>query len=147
MVCRFENAGGGRPASNRTNQVSGRQLEQLVDEPILLTNISGADPPRLPLANHMIRLVAGNASPRGVKLAKALFGVHALFDRTMILFQDVVQILDRPVAAAAQDSFLFHCSNRCVVEAGFIAVDDAWLRMRWSAERLAEQAFGGCGIT
>jgi hypothetical protein len=34
-------------------------------------------------------------------LAKALLGLHASFDRSMILLQDVVQILDRPMSAAA----------------------------------------------
>ena len=39
-------------------EVSGSQIEQLVDEPILLANIIVADPPRLPLADHVHRLVS-----------------------------------------------------------------------------------------
>ena len=64
----------------------------------------------------------------------------------MILLQDVVQILDRSMpAAAAQSSFRFHCGNRRSVEARLISVDNPGLRMRWIAERHAEQAFGrGC---
>jgi hypothetical protein len=80
-----------------------------------------------------------------VELAKALLGFHASFDRSMILLQDVVQILHRSMAAA-QGSFRFHCGNRRAVEAGLISVDDAGLGMRWIAERLAEQAFGRRGI-
>jgi len=65
----------------------------------------------------------------------------------MILLQDVVQILDRSVSAAsAQGFFRFHCGNRCAIEAGLISVDDAGLRMRWIAERLAEQPLGRRGI-
>jgi hypothetical protein len=82
-----------------------------------------------------------------VELAKALLGLHASFDRSMILLQDVVQILDRSMSAApVQSSFLFHCGNRRSVEAGLISVDDAGLRMRRIAEGLAEQAFGRGGI-
>ena len=37
------------------------------------------------------------------------FNEPANLDRSMILLQDVVQVLDRPVAAtASQESFLFH---------------------------------------
>jgi hypothetical protein len=50
-------------------------------------------------------------------------------------------------AAPAQGSFRFHCDNRRAVEAGLISVDDPGLRMRWIAERVAEQAFGRSGIT
>ncbi len=65
----------------------------------------------------------------------------------MILLQDVVQVSDRSMsAAAAQGSFRFDSHHRRAVEAGLISVDDAGLRMRWIAERLAEQAFGCRGI-
>jgi hypothetical protein len=65
-------------------------------------------------------------SARRVEFAKALLGFHPSFDRSMILLQDVVQVLDRPMsAAAAQGSFLFHSWNRRAVEACLIGVDDA----------------------
>jgi hypothetical protein len=61
----------------------------------------------------------------------------------MILFQDVVQILNRSMPAAlVQGFFRFHSSDRRAVEAGLISVDNAGLGMRWIAESLAEQAFG-----
>jgi hypothetical protein len=61
----------------------------------------------------------------------------------MILFQEVVQILDWSMAAAAaQGSFSFHSGNRRAVEADLIGVDDAGLGMRWLVESFAEQAFG-----
>ena len=70
------------------DEVSGSQIEQSVDKLILLADISPADPPRLPLADHMHRLVSLNRSPRCAELAKALLGLHAAFDRAMILLQD-----------------------------------------------------------
>jgi hypothetical protein len=39
----------GSPRDELCVEVSGRQIEQLVDELILFTNILAADPPRLPL--------------------------------------------------------------------------------------------------
>ena len=41
-----------------------------------------------------------------VEFTKALLRLYASLDRSMILLQDVVQVLNRPVAApASQDSF------------------------------------------
>jgi hypothetical protein len=106
-----------------------------------------ADPPHLPLADHVHRLVAGTRSPRCAERAKALLGLHAAFDRAMILLQDIVQILNRSMlATAAQGSFRLHSGNRRAVQAGLIGVDDAGWRMRGIAERLAEQALGRRGI-
>jgi predicted hotdog family 3-hydroxylacyl-ACP dehydratase len=42
-----------------------------------------------------------------VERTKALLGLHAPFDSAMILLQDVVQVLDRSVAAAAAQSSVF----------------------------------------
>src|ERR1035437_2991053 len=129
--------------SPHTGEVSGSQIEQLVDELILFANIIVADPPRLPLPDHVHRLGSLNRSPGGSELTKALLGLYSSFDRSMILLQDVAQVLDRSMsAAAAQGSFLFHCCNRRAVEAGLISIDDAGLGVRWIAESLAEQAFG-----
>ena len=65
--------------------------------------------PRLPLPDHVHGSVSLDRSPCRVEFTKALLGLHSSFDRSMILLQDVVQVLDRPVAAtASQDSFLFH---------------------------------------
>jgi hypothetical protein len=96
---------------------------------------------------HVYGLVARERPACGVERTKALLGLHASFDRAMILLQDVVQVLDRAVAAAAaQSSFRLHSCNRRAVETGLVGVDDAGLRMRVVAERLAEQAFGRRGI-
>src|ERR1019366_7212321 len=105
--------------------------------------ISVADPPCLPLPDHVHRLGSLDRSPGRLELTKALLGLHSSFDRSMILLQDVVQVLPRSMAAAAaQSSLLFHCCNGRAIEAGLIGVDDTGLGMRWIAEGLAEQAFG-----
>ena len=99
-----ESDGLGRPGS-----VSCSHPEQRVDALNLLPNIRTAHPPRLPLPDHVNCLISLDRSPCRVKFTKALLGLHASFDRAMILLQDVVQVLNRPVAAtASQDSFLLH---------------------------------------
>ena len=119
-----------RDWSSRPGFVSCRHFEQLVDALNLSPNIRTAHPSRLSLLDHVHSLVSLDGSPRRLKFAKPLLGFHASFDRSMILFHDVVQVLDRPVAATvSQDSFLFHSCNRRAVEACLIGVDDAGLRM------------------
>jgi enoyl-CoA hydratase/carnithine racemase len=54
LVTHLRNGPDGHPKRERRGEVSGRQLEQLVDEPILLANFMVADPARLPLANHIL---------------------------------------------------------------------------------------------
>jgi hypothetical protein len=91
-------------------------IEQLIDEVILFANVIVADPPRLPRTDHVHRLVSRDRPAGGLELAKALLGFHSSFDRAMILLQDVVQVLNRSMsAAAAQGSFLFHSCNRRAV--------------------------------
>ena len=60
--------------------MSGRQIGQLVDELILFTNIIAADPPRLPLPDHVHRFVSLNRSPGRLELTKVLLGLHWSFD-------------------------------------------------------------------
>jgi hypothetical protein len=79
--CNFENGGGRKPRQEMGGEVSGSQIEQPVDEPILVANIIVADPPCLPLADRVYSLVTRNRSPSCVELAKALLGLHSSFDR------------------------------------------------------------------
>jgi hypothetical protein len=106
MCCNFEKQQ--RPTWwSRPGAISCSHLEQPVDELNLSSNIRAAHPPRLPLPDHVHRLISLNRSPRRLKLAKPLLGLHSSSDRSMILLQDVVQVLDRPMsAAAAQGAFL-----------------------------------------
>jgi hypothetical protein len=62
-------------------EISGSQIEskQPVDEPILVADIIVADPPRLPLADHVYSLVSRNRSQSWVELAKALLGHRSSF--------------------------------------------------------------------
>jgi hypothetical protein len=57
----------------------------------------------------------------------------------MVLLQDVVQILDRSMsAAAAQGPFRFHSGDSRAIETSLVGVNDAGLGMRWITQSLAE---------
>ena len=88
------------------------QFEELLDELILPANVAAAHPPRLSFSDHVHRLVALDRPLRRLEFPKSLARFHPSFDRSMILLQDVVQILGRSMsAAAAQGSFLLYVRN------------------------------------
>jgi hypothetical protein len=72
-----------------------------VDELNLTPNISSAHPPNLPLPHHVHRLITLNRSLRRLEFSETLLGVHPAFDRAMILFQDIVQVLHWSVPTTA----------------------------------------------
>jgi hypothetical protein len=49
------------------------------------------------------RLIAPNRSSRSLKFAEPLLGVHSPFDRSMVLLDDVVQILVVSVTAPSSE--------------------------------------------
>lgn len=75
--------------------ISGSHPEQPVDELNLPPNIRAVHPSRLPLPNHVHRLIALNCSGRRLELSEPLLGVQAPFDGSVIMFQDIVQVLHR----------------------------------------------------
>jgi hypothetical protein len=65
-----------------------------------------------------------------VEFSEVLFGVDPAFDRAMILFDDVVQVLDGTVStSAAQRSFLLNSRDGRSVDRSQIRINDAALRM------------------
>jgi len=58
MCCNFETATGPPTGRKRDGEVSGCQIEQLVDEAVLLAKIGATDPARLALADHVYRLIS-----------------------------------------------------------------------------------------
>src|SRR5271157_3776868 len=126
----------------------GCQIEEVVDELNLTNKIISCHPSNLPLPDHVDGFVALNRSPSRPKFSEALLGVHATFDGSMILFENVVQVLHRSVSTAvAQRPFLLTVGNRTAVYRRQLSVDHSRLRMGSSAERLAKQALGSIGIT
>ena len=106
------------------------QPEQFADEPNLTPNIIATDPPNLPFPNHVPRFITPNGSPGGMELSKALRGIDPAFNCPMILFNDVIQVLDRPMTTSgAQYPFLLNSGDSRGVDGRKIGIDDARLRM------------------
>jgi hypothetical protein len=78
----------------------GCQLEEVVDELNLSKKIISCHPSSLPLPDHVDCFIALNRSPSCLKFSEALLGVHSTFDGSMILFENVVQILHGSVSTA-----------------------------------------------
>jgi hypothetical protein len=86
-------------------------------------------------------------SPCRLELSKPLLGVDSAFDRSMVLFEDIVKVLHRSVpTTTAQNPFLLYVCYGCAVDGRQIRVDDARLRMGSITQRFAKQAFGCIGI-
>src|ERR1017187_6820646 len=126
----------------------GCQIEKAVDELDLTKKIISCHPSNSPLPDHVDGFVALNRSPCCLKFSEALLSVHSTFDGSMILFQNVVQVLHRSVSTAvAQRPFLFTGGDRGAVYRRQISVDHLRLGMGPVAERLAEQPLGSIGVT
>src|SRR5271170_593399 len=126
----------------------GCQIEKTVDELNLPKKIISCHPSNLPLADHVDGFVALNRSPSRPEFSEALLGVHSTFDGSMILFENVIQVLHGSVSTAlAQRPFLLTVRDRGTVNRRQVSVDHSRLRMGSIAERLAKQALGGVGVT
>src|SRR5271169_4455823 len=127
----------------------GCQIEEAVDELNLSKKIISCHPSNLPFPDHVDCFVALNRSPSRLIFSEALLSIHSTFDGSMILFENVVQVLHRSVSTAgAQRPFLLiTVGNRTAVYRRQVSVDHSRLRMGSSAERLAKQALGSIGIT
>src|SRR5277367_5040476 len=127
---------------------SGCQIEEMVDELDLSRQIISCHPSNLPLPYHVDCFVALNGSPGRLEFSEALFGVHSTFDGSMILFEDVIQVLHGSVSTTmAQCPFLLTVGDRGGVDRRQVGVDHSRLRMGSIAERLAKQALGSIGVT
>jgi len=79
---------------------SMQEAEQFVDELELALDIMARQPTDLPLPHPVHRLIAVDRSACRAERAQSLFGVHALLDIAVVLFNDVVEVLHRPGPAA-----------------------------------------------
>src|ERR1035441_509376 len=95
---------------------SGCQIEKAVDVLNLAKKVVSCHPSNLPLPDHMNRFLTLYRSPSRLEFSEALLGVHSTFDGSMILFENVVQVLHRSVPTAlAQRPFLLPVGDRGAV--------------------------------
>ena len=79
--------------------ISGSQAEHLIDEPVLHPNVTVPHPPNLTLPNLVHGFVTLNRPPCTAELTKMLLGTNPSLDGTVILLENVVEILNRPMTA------------------------------------------------
>src|SRR5271156_4544142 len=102
----------------------GCEVEKAVDELNLTKKIISCHPSDLPLPDHVDCFVALNRSPSRVEFSEALLGVHSTFDGSMILFENVVQVLHGSVSTTvAQRPFLLTFVDRVAVYRCQVGVD------------------------
>jgi hypothetical protein len=78
-----------------------------------------------------------NRSPSRAEFSEALLGVNSTFAGSMILFENVVQVLHRSVSiTVAQRPFFLTVGDRGAVYRCQVGVDHSRLAMGWIAERL-----------
>jgi magnesium-transporting ATPase (P-type) len=127
---------------------SGCQIEEVVDELNLPKQIISCHPSNLPLPDHVDCFVALNGSLGRLESSEALFGVHSTFDGSMILSEDIIQVLHGSVSTTmAQSPFLLTVGDRGAVDRRQVGVDYSRLWMGSIAERLAKQALGSICVT
>ncbi len=80
---------------------SDSEVERPIDEPILQSNVTVPHLPNLALPNLVDCFVTLNRSPRATELPKMLPGTDSFLDGAVILLQDFVPILNRPMAASS----------------------------------------------
>ena len=80
--------------------ILGCQGEKAVDELNLAKKIISCHPSSLPLPDYVDCFVALDRSPGRLKFSEALLCIHSTFDGSMILFENVVQVLHRSVSTA-----------------------------------------------
>src|SRR5580692_6606091 len=91
--------------------ISGSQIEELFDESDLKEDISSTHSPNLPLPHHVNRLITLKCSLCRLECSEPLLGVHPAFDRSVVLLENVVQVLYGSVTTAATRVLSFFMSG------------------------------------
>jgi hypothetical protein len=93
----------------------GSDSEELGDEPCFRNNVALCYPSDSPIADHVHGFYSFESSPGTLKGAVAVCQPGPLFDGSMILFNDIVEILALAKMNSAGESTLgfqgFHCSR------------------------------------
>jgi hypothetical protein len=119
----------------------GGQPEQPFYKSDLRPNVIAPQPSKLPLSDHVHRLITLNSSLGRVEFPEALLGVDPAFDCTMVLLDNVVQVLDGSMAASpAKHPFFYNSRDGRGIVRRQIRIDDARLRMRKGTQSLAKIA-------
>ena len=119
------------------------QSEHLVDQPRLTDHVALRHPPRLSLAERMHHLDTADGPPRRGELLEPQHRPGAAFDESMVLLDDVVQILALAERRTwSEQSLVFDGLERDRVGGVLVHVHDARGRRMRRTDRLAEERDG-----
>ena len=105
----------------------------------LTANVVASNPSHLPLSHHVHHFISLNRASCCCESSESLLGVDSLFDEAVILLDNVIQILHRPMAAAAPDNPRFlQFGNRRWVGSCKIGIDHPGLAVGTVAKCPAE---------
>src|SRR5260370_33619073 len=101
-----------RKGRDGQSTLSGGEVEELVDESILPPHILTAHSADLTFSQDVDRFITLDGPPCCLELAESLLGVHSPLDGSVILLQDIVQVLHGPMPTSATECpFLLHLCN------------------------------------
>ena len=84
-----------------SNPESHRDTKQPVNEPDLPLNIGTGQPSHLPFAKHVHGFITLNCPSCRIECPESLLRIHTFLYESMVLLDDVVQVLHRSVPATA----------------------------------------------
>jgi hypothetical protein len=127
---------------------SALQPEGLADEQNLPNYIGFRQPSHLALPDHMHNLVTLYRSPSSIERPKSLAGIYPPFDRSMILFHNIIQVRTGSTATPApQLSLLLQFRDHLWIRGVAIYCDDSGPLMIRSVQCLLKESLGRGGIT
>ena len=77
----------------RPDSSSGGNLEEALHESNLSANVAFPDSFNLALPDHICDLIAADGPPRRVETEEAESGIDSAFDESVILLDDVIEVL------------------------------------------------------
>ncbi len=126
----------------------GCHSKQASDERNLTHDVPFFDATHLPFPDHVHDLISLQSSPRALERKEAQPRFDASFDEAVILFDDVVQVLDLPQFTRFwNDALGFELTDGLGIGRIFIDRDHTRGGGMRRSQRFREEAFGRFGIT
>jgi hypothetical protein len=123
------------------------QSEDLIEEQDQSQHIPFGQPPHLTFPDHVHYLVSLDRPPGAVKGSEPLAGVDPSFDRSMILFHDVVQVRTGTTATPTSEfALLLQFRHDLGIRGVAVDVDHPGARVTRSKQGVLEEALGGSSI-
>ncbi len=127
--------------------LSGGNVEQRLNEGSLGDNVVSADPFYLSFSHYRQNFITNQGASRGSEPLEAEAGADQPLYSPVILFHDVIEILDLPQFGEAPEPLvLLHVGHRLGIGGVLVDRDGAWIDRVRPSQCFPEEALGGLGI-